>query len=83
MQDLTKIFEALWKMNPAPFNPDYNPAYVARSNELSKQLDAYRETHTRNESIRMQAKLYTELYGAEYEGGMKARYPEAFNNEEN
>ena len=80
-QTIEAHFARLHEMEPAPFNPSYNPEYVRRCDELEAELRRFCDQEpapSRAEKIRKQAELYTEIYGADYAGKMKAIYPECF-----
>ncbi len=75
----------LHKCKPAPLNPLYDAEKVKRDEEITAKLLAFCNQEpepSRAERIRMQAKLYTGIYGEDYAVRMKARYPECFQDEE-
>ena len=68
----------LHRVKPAPFNPDYDPEYVKRREELERASRAQAPEPSRAEKIRKQAELYSAIYGADYPARMARRYPECF-----
>jgi hypothetical protein len=81
LQGLEEHFAMPHKVKPAPFNPDYNPGYAKRCEELEMELREFRDQApepSRAEKIRRQAELYSEIYGADYPAKMAQRYPECF-----